>query len=151
MFKVTRQQIVDEALKLLNVPFRHQGRDPKTGIDCVGLPYVVGASLGYPFLNDIKGYRRVPSADDIRQTLRSNCDEIPVSDIGIGDIILMRMGGIKPRHCAIQVSDTLDLVRGLEPMMIHAKGIGPRGKVVVEPIRQWKDQFVCGFRLRGLV
>ena len=151
MFSITRQQIVDEALKLLNVPFRHEGRDPKTGVDCVGVPFVVGEALGYPYLNDVKGYRRTPSAQVIRETLRSNCDEIAKEDVKPGDIYLMRMGGMKPRHAAFLISDTLALVKGLEPMLLHAKGIGANGKVVLEPVRHWASQIVCGFRMRGVI
>lgn len=148
---ITREAIAAAAMSLANTPFRHQGRDPVSGIDCVGLPFVVGKMLGYPYLADITGYRRAPSANVIREMLRTNCDEIDASEVGVGDIYLMRMGGRKPRHVAIKISDTLDLAKGIEPMLIHAKGIGAKGKVVIEPVRQWATEFVCGFRLRGVV
>lgn len=144
----TRQQVADTAMSLVNVPFRHQGRDVATGIDCVGLPYIIAVMLDYPHRKDIEGYRRVPSANDIRETLRANCDEIDVSEVKVGDIYLMRFGGIKPRHVAVKVSDETDLARGIEPMLVHAKASA--GKVVVEPIRQWTKDFVCGFRMRGI-
>lgn len=149
--KITREAIVTAAMSLLNTPFRHQGRDAVTGIDCIGLPLVVGEMIGYPHLADVKGYRRTPSANVIREMLRTNCDEIDKREVGIGDIYLMRMGGVKPRHVAIKLTDTLNLAKGVEPMLIHAKGIGTKGKVVIEPVRQWANDIVCGFRLRGVV
>lgn len=149
--KITREAIVTAALSLLNTPFRHQGRDPVTGVDCIGLPLVVGKMIGYPYLADIYGYRRTPSANVLREMLRTNCDEIDKNEVGPGDIYLMKMGGIKPRHVAIKISDDLNLVEGREPMLIHAKGIGTKGKIVIEPVRQWANDLVCGFRLRGIV
>lgn len=148
---ITRKQVADEAMKLLGVPFLHQGRDASIGVDCVGVPVVVARNLGYENIVDVEGYRRVPSAEVIRETLRANCDEITVSEVGVGDIFLMRIGGRKPRHAAIVVSNETDIARGIEPMLLHAKGMGAKGKVVLEPVRQWIMHCVCGFRLRGLV
>lgn len=149
-YSITRQQIVDAALSLRTTPFRHQGRDAVTGCDCVGLLVLVGQLLDYPHIYDVEGYRRVPSADVIRQTLQANMDEIPVEEVGLGDVYLMRIGGRKPRHAAIVISTETDIEGGLEPQLIHARGLGDGGAVVVEPIRQWQTKIVAGFRLRGL-
>ncbi len=150
-FTVTREEIVDAAMSLRGTRFRHQGRDAATGVDCVGFLAVVGGLIKYPKIFDLEGYRRTPSAQVIREMLRANCDEIPLNEVGIGDIFLMRMGGVKPRHAAIKLSDTIDIERGLEPQLIHAKGLGFDGAVVIEPIRQWISECVVGFRIRGLI
>lgn len=150
-FAVTRNQIVNAACSLAGVRFRHQGRDAQNGVDCVGLLVVVGHLIGYPHIFDVQGYRRTPSADTIRKTLELNCDEISLDEVAKGDIYLMRMGGRKPRHAAIRVSDETNYSRGIVPTLIHAKGAGNTGRVVVEPVEQWQTQFVAGFRVRGLV
>ena len=139
--KFTRQDITDAARALLGVRFRHQGRDPKTGVDCVGLLVVLGSSVQYPHVRDLEGYRRVPSADTIRTMLRDTCDEIPVAEVGEGDIYLMRMGGAKPRHVGVRAD------RGDEPAMIHASWNGVRHQPLSDFPPSW---FVAGFRLRGL-
>lgn len=52
----------DEAARLfLGVPFRHQGRNPEIGIDCIGLIVNWGKVLGLPFVDfDFTDYGREP-------------------------------------------------------------------------------------------
>jgi len=152
-YKVTRDQIVAAAMECLGWKFRHQGRnkDENHEIDCVGLLVVVGQRIKYPEIFDVEGYRRVPSANVIRTTLEKNLDEIPVAEARRGDIYLMRLGGIKPRHAAIRISDETDLKKGIEPQLIHAFALGKGGTVRIESVRQRKDDIAAAFRIRGLV
>lgn len=152
-YRITREQVVEAARTWHGTPFRHQGRNepPGTGIDCVGLLVVVAKMLEYPEIIDVEGYRRVPSADTIKKTLLANCDEIPIDEVKAGDIYLMRLGGRKPRHAAIRISDETDLARGIEPQIIHAFAMGPSGQVIIESVRQRMKDVAAGFRLRGLV
>jgi cell wall-associated NlpC family hydrolase len=141
-FQVKREKIIEAATEFVGTRFLHQGRD-KAGVDCVGLLVAVGRAIGYPEIFDVEGYRRVPSADTIRETLRKNCDEIEVSEVKPGDIFLMRMGGIKPRHAAIFLGD----VWHGEPAMVHA--VAP--VVKVQPLSDFPSSwFVCGFRIKGV-
>ena len=56
-------RVIDEARGWVGVPFRHQGRD-YSGIDCVGLPIVVGQSLGlFDQRLDIANYGRLPTGE----------------------------------------------------------------------------------------
>ncbi len=150
-FSVNRQQVVDAAMELQGVKFLHQGRDPKTGVDCVGLLHAMLTRLEYPAIIDVEGYRRTPSATVIRQTMQANFDEIPVSECGLGDIFLMRLSGAKAKHASVLVSHETDIARGIEPMIIHARGLANNGKVAVEPLRQWIKFCVYGYRLKGLI
>ncbi len=145
---MTRDQIADEALNLVGTPFLHQGRTAD-GVDCVGFLAVILDRLGYPY-TDVEGYRRTPSADVIRETMLTNFDEIVINDIGVGDILLMRIGGRKPKHAGVLVSEERDIPRGIEPQVAHAKGIGAKGQVVLEPFSMLINSVVTGFRLRGL-
>lgn len=138
-------------MELRGVKFRHQGRDPETGVDCVGLLHAMLTKLEYPAIIDVEGYRRSPSASVIRETMRANFDEIDVSECGLGDIFLMRLGGAKPKHASVLVSTETNLERGFEPMIIHARGMANSGVVAVEPLRQWLPFCVVGFRLKGLI
>lgn len=69
---MTPARIIAEARGWLGVPFRHQGRDGH-GLDCVGLPLVVGQSLGLldPRL-DVANYGRLPTGELIER-LREHC------------------------------------------------------------------------------
>ena len=145
---MNREQVAETFLALRNIPFRHQGRSVQ-GVDCVGLLAVGLERLGYPTV-DVIGYRCSPSATVIRDTLKQNFDEIPIDEVGLGDIYLMRIGGIKPKHASVVVNTKTDIVKGIVPQIIHAYGVGGTGRVVVEPLSQWRAKCVVGFRLRGL-
>ena len=149
-FVTTRQQIVEAAKSMLGVPFLHQGRDEKLGVDCVGLLVVIGRKIGYPEIVDITDYRRMPKAEVIRATICQNCDEIPVEEAGIGDFFLMAMTGRKLRHAAVKISDETDIPKGIQPMLIHAGGLC-QGKVKMEPISMYKHKIGAAFRVRGLI
>lgn len=69
-------RVIDEARGWVGVPFRHQGRD-YSGIDCVGLPIVVGQSLGlFDQRLDIANYGRLPTGELVER-LREHCRPIP--------------------------------------------------------------------------
>lgn len=150
-FTITRREIADKALSMRGVRFLHQGRSRETGVDCVGFVEVILREFCYPMIVDVIGYRASPPAKIIYETLCKNFDEIPVDEVGLGDIFLMRIGGRKPKHASILVNDKTDLTRGVEPEIVHAYALGGRGKVVKEPLTMWQPQCVNGFRFRGLV
>lgn len=149
-YSVTRRRIVNAAEALLGVKYLHQGRDAATGIDCVGLLVLVGKRIRYPEIFDLEDYRRVPSASKLIEMLRANLDEIPLSEVRAGDIYLMRLGGRKPRHTAIRVSDETDLLKGVEPMIVHALGTPNVMAVTKSKVRDFEQGFTHGFRVRGL-
>lgn len=150
-FTITRQEIADKALSMRGVRFLHQGRSRETGVDCVGFLAVILTEFCYPIV-DVVGYRSNPPAKVIYDTLCKNFDEIPVNEVSLGDIFLMRIGGgRKPKHASILVNDKTDLANGVEFEIVHAYALGGRGKVVKEPLAMWRTQCVRGFRFRGLI
>lgn len=145
--EITRQKIIETAEKYIGYSFRHQARGQANSVDCVGLLVCVARDLNYPNIVDATDYRRVPSASVIRQTLLMNCDEITLSEMKIGDIFLMRLGGLKPRHAAIFANDKTDIEKGISPSIIHASASGVR----IEPLSNFPQSwFVSGFRMRGV-
>jgi cell wall-associated NlpC family hydrolase len=76
MAPVTPDQIVAQARGWLGVPFRHQGRTAH-GIDCVGLPIIIGQTLGLvPKGFEVANYGRVPSGE-LLQRLQAHCTQLP--------------------------------------------------------------------------
>lgn len=146
-FSITRDEIKQAALSLRGVPFLHQGRDPKVGLDCVGLLVALGERLGYQNIEDKEAYKRIPSASEIRKFLEKNLDEIPPSEVGVGDIFLMRMHGRKPRHTSICIETRNDPLQNLYPSIIHANYDGVRLNMISDFPKAW---YVAGFRVRGL-
>lgn len=110
------------ARRLKNVRFRHQGRNPKIGIDCAGLALVAMQSIGRP-VHDIKGYGREPYRDGLEGALIANLGpKVEKDSMKAGDVVMMRFAG-DPRHVGILVDypdgglallhthDTLKMVR----------------------------------------
>lgn len=82
------------------VKFRHMGRDPRTGMDCAGMPLWIADTMGKPTV-DISAYGREPHRDGLREALNANLGH-PVSlpSLRPSDVVLMRFAG-DPRHVGI--------------------------------------------------
>jgi len=99
-------QVVDEARRWVGVPFRHLGRD-KNGIDCVGLPIVVGKALSlFPDDFDSGVYGRLPTGQ-LAARIGQHCT--PLATVKPGTIIVIQWL-VNAAHVAICTG----------PNMIHA-------------------------------
>lgn len=148
---VARTAIVAAGRSLLGVPFLHQGRNPKIGLDCVGFWAEILKRIGVKEIHDLDAYKRVPSASTLIEYLRKNFDEIYLEDARIGDCLLMKMGGIKPRHVSLISDDRTDLARGIEPKMIHALCSPLTQRVTEQPISRYASGVVAAFRVPGVI
>ena len=132
---MTPEIIVSLAREALDTPFRHQGRDLKTGIDCVGLAVHIAASLCLPYF-DRHGYARQPSGGQLESALDNQpcLLRIPVAQAVAGDVLMMRFAG-DPQHVAILAGKTI----------IHAF---EKSKKVVEHdlTEYWRTRIVRAYR-----
>lgn len=56
------RQFVQAARGLVGTPFRHQGRVPGVGVDCIGVIIVAAKQVGWlPATFDVTGYAREPT------------------------------------------------------------------------------------------
>jgi cell wall-associated NlpC family hydrolase len=70
---IARADIVAAARALIGTPYRHQGRvaGERGGVDCLGLPIIVGWQLGArPTTWNVTGYRRLPDGHTLLRSLR---------------------------------------------------------------------------------
>jgi len=106
------------ARSLVNrVKFRHQGRNPKTGLDCAGLPQWAMTQIGRPVW-DLPAYGTEPHKDGLYGAMVQNLGApVPLESMQAGDVILMRFHGA-PRHVGI-VTDLPDGRLGL--LHVHAE------------------------------
>lgn len=142
MYQVSRQQIIDAARSFLGVRYRHQGRDPETGLDCVGYLKAVAMRINYPFITDVEGYKRTVSYEVLYGIMVEILDEIPVEEALPGDFYFMRMGSKIRPHVAVKVSDT---------RLIHAYNDGVNTQRIIEhPIEIHARYLFKGFRARGV-
>lgn len=81
------EQIARHALELQGTPFRHQGRNPAVGLDCVGLVYVAAKRSGL-IVDNFTGYPPCPSPMVVMRELRKRFDLIP--EPAVGDVVLLK-------------------------------------------------------------
>jgi cell wall-associated NlpC family hydrolase len=142
-------RIVSAARSLLGVPHHHQGRDPRFGIDCVGLLVLVAQAVGAAW-HDLEGYSgdgRI-TADGLgksllRTELERSLDE--VHDIGEtrdGDILCFWVSrALIPHHVGIRVGAG----------MIHAAAEveSGRGRVIERTrLGAWANYLDSAWRFR---
>jgi hypothetical protein len=106
-----RDQIVEEAKKWLDVPWRHQGRTQR-GIDCAGLILQVGNSLNLCDYH-VTRYPRNTHRDHFVDHFHNIANRKPVKDRQQGDMLLFR-DGLYACHCGF-----LEVEHGVE-YVIHA-------------------------------
>lgn len=92
---------LDEAARAyLGVPFRHQGRDPAIGIDCIGLIVLAGRDAGMAFpAFDRTDYGTEPVDGMLQEMLRLAFGP-PVSPMQVGDVVAIDFKGVV-RHVGI--------------------------------------------------
>lgn len=141
---ITRDDIQREARQIIGAEWVHQGRNPGTGIDCIGVIVWVANKLGLHF-PDRTNYSREPVGELLVDEVRERLDEIPINEAKEGDILVLRTAGKRlPTHIAI-------LVKGdSEYMLIHSIQISTVRRTVEEPYRRWKRLVTHAFRFRGL-
>ena len=147
---VTREQIIESARSLLGIRFLHQGRDPQTGLDCVGFWAEVLKRSGIQRIYDLDAYKRVPSHSVLRSYIEKNFEPIELEEARRADCLLMRLGGAKPRHVALISDDTIDYKQGREPQIIHALSQGNINRVIEQPLSRYVSGVVAAFRVPNI-
>jgi len=84
-------------------PFRHQGRDPEQGLDCVGLIVYVAKTIGLTGF-DHKNYKRIPGKAAISRYAKiAGFEQCPKTEMIPGNIVILKLGKYL-EHAAI-ISD----------------------------------------------
>lgn len=132
-----REKIVALTRTFLGVPWRHQGRT-KYGIDCVGLPIVVGKQLGLHDYPDDVNYIRTSLGSDLFRPFEKYCNRISnLKELKPGDIIVLK-DELFPQHVGIMSSKV---------NVIHATV--HRRKVVEEPlVGDFKAKLLRGYKFK---
>lgn len=155
-----RDQIVDEARKWVNTPYKHQTRGPRGpegGCDCVGLLIGVAAALGVvPADYDSNGYAWETDGQQLRVELAKFADEITevenyadlenyIVPLREGDVLVFEIVGL-PQHVGI-----LTKIRYTDEVtefgIIHASNqIGKVTEHILD--NRWRSRIVSVWRLR---
>lgn len=108
--------------------WRHQGRDPQTGLDCIGLPRWMFLQQFEALPADLEvefsAYHRRPDGQKLLQTVRDWFDEVPRSDMREGDLIVVYERR-NPQHIAIACDNAF---------VVEAYASGRNMKIVYWPL-----------------
>lgn len=100
--------VVSAARQCLGTPFRHQGRIPGVGLDCLGLILHVGNAIERP-LKAPSAYPKDPAHQDLLAGAEANENLVRITDLTAlqpGDIPVIQIGN-RLRHFAIYTGPTL--------------------------------------------
>lgn len=141
---MTRDDIQNEVRKLVGAPWVHQGRNPATGIDCIGVLVVTAKNLGLETY-DKTDYSREPVGNLLVSEVGKYFDEIQIKDAREGDVLILRTAGKRePTHIAI-------LTKGQrEYNLVHSIQISTVRRTVEEPFRRWERLVTHAFRFKSL-
>jgi lipoprotein Spr len=105
------------ARRHLGVPFKHRGRDPQKGIDCVGLAVLAAIECGWT-VQDLPVYGRLPKDGQLEAQLAANatriCTNPTLDQLQPGDLVAIRFS---PRDAVRHVGIVGDHPHGLS--LIH--------------------------------
>lgn len=125
-----QKKIISIARSCVGKSFRHQGRNPEDGLDCIGLIVYVVKAIGLTGF-DHKDYKKIPGKFAIsRQATAAGFRRCPRNDLTPGNVLILKFGKYL-EHAAI-ISD-----RGI----IHA--CEKYGKVVEHGLDDvWRSRII---------
>lgn len=130
------EQIIIAARNLVGVPFRHQGRDPAFGVDCVGVVCHLATKFNLPH-NDRRDYPESPGRGQLEQALDAQPCLERIYALESGCVVVMRISK-SLQHVGILTG----------PTMIHAWKNA--GKVCEHDFDSlWRSRVMRIYRLRN--
>jgi len=112
------------------VRWLHQGREPETGLDCIGLPryaYSLQERLPEALEREFDAYLTIPDGNRLLRVLREWFQEVDTAEKQPGDLILFYVRR-NPQHMAVVINETevVEAYRGWEVQRVIRWKIDPR-------------------------
>lgn len=123
--------------RYVGTPFRHQGRMPGHGLDCVGVIVCIGRELGL-FQYDVSGYARQPASWSSLGRHVEAAGFVRVDVARAGDVYLMAIVD-RPQHVALATD------RGLLHAWLQARRVVEHGLDAL-----WQSRIVATYRFPGV-
>lgn len=83
------------ARKYVGVPFRHQGRHCRDGLDCLGLIVQVARDLGHE-VEEVADYARYPDTKRLVREVEKYAVQVPLETVQAGDFIIFGYNRRRP-------------------------------------------------------
>lgn len=144
MSSVSREDWVSEVLSFVGTPYKHQGRVPQVGMDCVAPLIVAARKFGIVADDfDVTAYPRDPNGS-LQPLLDEHLERKSRESLLIGDVVLNGFRFQQPRHVAIIVGE-----RYGQWQLVHAHSSA--GRVQIERLQYgpyWR--YVQGYGVPGV-
>lgn len=128
--------ISEAAKSFVGTRFLHQGRDPASGLDCVGVWVAALRKAGFA-VRDSRCYARFPCGRTLLAKASEQFSEVSVKHAVAGDMLVIRVPRSKlARHVGVYVGDG---------MMVHSEA--RRGFVALDRV-DWSAVDAV-FRVKG--
>lgn len=133
--------IEGSARALVGVKWKHQGRDPRIGVDCAGLVKIALEANGY-VIRDRSDYGTDPDGSLTAEVTRVLGPPVATSggDLQPCDVVLMQFAPNRPRHVGIIGSHAQGAT------LIHAYNLGPKRVVEVLLDARWRAYIIGVWR-----
>lgn len=144
MNKVSRADWVSEVMSFIGTPYKHQGRVPGVGMDCVAPLIVAARKFGIVMPDfDVTGYARDPDGS-LEPLLSKHLVKKTREELLPGDVVLNGFRAMSPRHIAIIIGE-----RYGQWELLHAHSMVK--KVQIERIQYGKYwRYVQGYGVPGV-
>jgi len=130
--------IVQAVRSYIGTPYRHQGRVPGKGLDCVGVAICALREVGI-VVDEPDHYRMDPDSDVLIDCIRQVADPIPARDRQAGDLLVFWWSHDRaPKHVAVYVGGG---------RMVHS--FRSYRSTVEEPVAVMSGKIHSAWRLRA--
>lgn len=145
------------ARAMIGTPFRHQGRTPGQGVDCIGTVVLALMGAGWFPSNPVTAlrndYGRVPDPSVLLEAITGEAARVDYGSTVPGDLLLLCWDGKKlPQHIAMVSRVDFDGSDGTSPKryMIHThQTIGQVAEHWIDPA--WPPKLWGCYRLKELM
>lgn len=109
----TPAEVITAARALIGSPYVLQGRAPGVGIDCIGVPVVIGQQLGLG-IGDHRAYGAEPCGGQFEQLIADRLDAATAAAPGC--VLLFRsLSSKQAQHCAV-LTDSGTIIHAWQKM-----------------------------------
>ncbi len=135
---IKREDIIKQVYTHINTPYLHQGRNPKVGLDCIGLGVCVFQHFEIPII-DLKAYGAAPDGVTLLEAIDKNLQRIDAAEVLDGDLYVfwVRAKGFA-QHIGFKHGEN----------MVHT--YSGSGRVVSHVVNGfWKKRIMCGYKFKN--
>ncbi|MBS97080.1 MAG: hypothetical protein CMI01_00165 [Oceanospirillaceae bacterium] len=131
------QSICNAARSFKGTPYKHQGRTPGAGLDCIGLVMAAHQTAGIEF--DLPtDYSRVPRPALLLKHLGRYCHTVPVQEMAAGDILLLKLRHY-PQHLALYVGENSIVHSYQAARKVIEQELDPRTRKMIHSVHRLKE------------